>query len=98
MSRRIAGGIAAGALVVAGYLIWVDQGHTRYAAVGDCVSTPAAGRLVHAGCAGAGVLKVLAKFPGDDANRCDSVPGTTRAFVEYPKGSGAFVLCAGRPG
>jgi hypothetical protein len=93
MSRKVVWGIVAGALVVAGYLYWVNQGRSHYAAVGDCVSTPAAGQLVHVDCGAAGALKVLAKFSGDDSNQCDSVTGTTRAFIEYPKGAASFVLC-----
>jgi len=97
MSRKVVWGIVAGALVVAGYLYWVNQGKQHYAAVGDCVSTPKSGQLVHVDCGSPGALKVLAKFDGDDSNRCDGVSGTTRAFVEYPKGAGSFVLCAGSP-
>ena len=95
MSRKVLWGIVAGALVVIGYLFWVDQGKQHYAAVGDCVSNPRSGELVHVACGAPGALKVLAKFTGDDSNRCDNVSGTTRAFVEYPKGEASFVLCAG---
>lgn len=95
MSRKVVWGIVAGVLVIAGYLYWVNQGNSHYAAVGDCVATPKAGQLVHVSCDGAGALRVLAKFSGDDSNQCDAVSGTTHAFVEYPKGAAAFVLCAG---
>src|SRR5262249_12744944 len=95
MSRKVVWGIVAGALVIAGYLYWVNQGKSHYASVGDCVTTQNAGQLVHVACGGAGALRVLAKFTGDDSNQCDAVNGTTRAFVEYPKGAAAFVLCAG---
>lgn len=95
MSRKVVWGIVAGALLVAGYLYWVNQGNSRYAAVGDCVAPPKSGRLVQVACGGSGALRVLAKFSGDDSNQCDTVNGTTRAFVEYPKGTAAFVLCAG---
>jgi hypothetical protein len=89
-------GIVVGALVIAGYLYWVDQGRGRFAGVGDCVSSPnTEQQLVHVACGDPGALRVLAKFPGDDSNHCDSVPGTTHAFVEYPKGAAGFVLCAG---
>ena len=94
MSRKVVWGIVAGALVVAGYLYWVNQGKSHYAAVGDCVSAPKAGQLVHVSCDSGGALRVLAKFSGDDSNQCDSVDGTTQAFIEYPKGAASFVLCA----
>jgi hypothetical protein len=95
MSRKVLWGVVAGALLVTGYLYWVNQGNSHYAAVGDCVAPPQSGRLVHVACDSSGALRVLAKFPGDDSNQCDSVNGTTRAFVEYPQGATAFVLCAG---
>jgi len=95
MSRKALSGALAGVLVIAGYLLWVDQGRTHYAAVGSCVVSPKAGALSVVSCGSAGALKVLAKFPGDDANQCDPVMGTTRAFVEYPGNAPAFVLCAG---
>jgi hypothetical protein len=97
MSRKVVWGVVAGALVIVGYLFWVDQGKQHYAAVGDCVSTPKSGELVHVSCDSPDALKVLAKFTGDDSNRCDNVSGTTHAFVEYPKGAASFVLCAGSP-
>ena len=93
MSRKVLWGIVAGALLVAGYLYWVNQGRSHYAAVGDCVASPKAGELVHVSCGSSGALRVLAKFSGDDSNQCDAVGGTTQAFVEYPKGAAAFVLC-----
>ena len=97
MSRKVVWGIVAAAVAIVGYLYWVDQGKQQYAAVGDCVATPKAGQLIHVSCGSAGALKVLAKFAGDDSNRCDTVSGTTQAFVEYPKGAASFVLCAGSP-
>jgi hypothetical protein len=87
-------GIVAGALVIAGYLFWVNQGKTHYAAVGDCVASPKSGQLVHVPCDSAGALRVLAEFSGEDSNQCDSVNGTTQAFIETPKGADSFVLCA----
>jgi hypothetical protein len=95
MSRKVVWGIVVGALAVAGYLYWVTQGKGHYAAVGDCVAAPNSGQLVHVACDSSGALRVLAKFAGDDSNQCDAVGGTTQAFVEYPKGAAAFVLCAG---
>lgn len=95
MSRKVLWGIVVGALAVAGYLYWVNQGKSHYAATGDCVATPKSGQLVHVSCDSSGALRVLAKFSGDDSNQCDAVSGTTQAFIEYPKGSAAFVLCAG---
>jgi hypothetical protein len=88
-------GIESGELLVIGYLFLVNEGKKHYAAVGDCVATPKSGELVHVACGAPGALKVLAKFTGDDSNRCDGVSGTTQAFVEYPKGEASFVLCAG---
>lgn len=88
-------GVTAGVLLIAGYLFWVHQGVTHYAAVGDCVTSPKQGELVQVSCGSAGAMKVLAKFEGDDSNQCDAVAGTSRAFVEYPSGSTAFVLCVG---
>ena len=93
MSRKVVWGIVAGALLITGYLYWVNQGKSHYAAVGDCVATPASSQLVHVSCDSGGALRVLAKFSGDDSNQCDSVNGTTQAFVEYPKGAASFVLC-----
>lgn len=95
MSRKVLWGIVVGALAIAGYLFWVNQGKSRYTAVGDCVSAPASAQLVHVSCGSSGAVRVLAKFSGDDSNQCDAVNGTTQAFVEYPKGAPAFVLCAG---
>jgi hypothetical protein len=95
MSRRVLWGIVVGVLAIAGYLFWVNQGKSHYTAVGDCVSTPTSAQLVHVSCDSTGALRVLAKFNGDDSNQCDAVNGTTQAFVEYPKGTSAFVLCAG---
>jgi hypothetical protein len=88
-------GVTAGILLIAGYLFWVHQGETHYAAVGDCVSSPTRGELVQVSCGSAGAMKVLAKFSGDDSNQCDGVAGTTKAFVEYPTSATAFVLCVG---
>lgn len=93
MSRKVVWGVVVGALAVAGYLYWVNQGKSHYAAVGDCVSTPTSGQLAHVSCDSSGALRVLAKFTGDDSNQCDGVNGTTQAFIEYPKGTSAFVLC-----
>ncbi len=95
MSRRVLWGIVAAVAVVGGYLFWVAQGRSHYAAVGDCVSSPSSGKLVHVSCDSSGALRVLARFDGDDSNDCDAVDGTTRAFVEYPKNAASFVLCAG---
>jgi hypothetical protein len=100
MSRKVPWGryilaALAGVLVVTGYLYWVEQAKPHYAAVGDCVDSPKAGRLVHVSCSSSGALKVVAKFSGDDSNQCDSVPGTEQVFVEYPTDEPSFVLCAG---
>lgn len=95
MSGKVLAGVIVGALIIGGYFYWVDQGKQSYAAVGDCVSSPGQGKLIQVGCGTAGALKVVAKFPGDDSNQCDSVAATTRAYVEYPAGQQAFVLCAG---
>ena len=93
MARKVVWGIVAGALVISGYLYWVNLGKTHYAAVGDCV-TQKSGQLAHVACDSTGALRVLAKFSGDDSNQCDAVNGTTQAFIEYPKGTASFVLCA----
>ncbi len=93
MSGKVLVGVAAGILIIAGYFYWVDQGKQSYAAVGDCVSSPSHGKLIQVDCGSAGALKVLAKFGSDDSNQCDKVLATTRAFVEYPAGQSAFVLC-----
>jgi hypothetical protein len=98
MSGKVLAGVVIGALLIAGYFYWVEQGKQSYAAVGDCVSSPGQGRLVQVGCGSAGALKVLARFGGDDSNQCDAVAATTRAFVEYPTSQAAFVLCAGDAG
>jgi len=95
MSGKVLAGVIAGALIIGGYFYWVDQGKQNYAAVGDCVSSPSQGKLVQVDCDSTGALKVLAKFTSDDSNQCDKVPATTRAFVEYPVGQTAFVLCTG---
>ena len=97
MSGKVVAGVIAGALIVGGYLCWVEQGKPSYAAVGDCVTSPAQGKLDQVGCGSTGAQKVLAKFTGDDSNQCDTVAATTRAYVEYPSGQAAFVLCVGNP-
>ena len=97
MSGKVFAGVIIGALLIAGYFYWVEQGKPTYAAVGDCVASPAKGQLDQVGCSSSGALKVLAKFTGDDSNHCDTVAATTRAYVEYPAGQDAFVLCVGNP-
>jgi hypothetical protein len=97
MSCKVLAGVIAGVLIVGGYLYWVEQGKPSYAAVGDCVASPAQGKLAQVGCGSTGALKVLAKFTGDDSNQCDTVSATTRSYVEYPAGQDAFVLCVGNP-
>ena len=97
MSGKVFAGVIVGALLIGGYFYWVEQGKPSYAAVGDCVSSPAQGTLDQVGCGSTGALKVLAKFTGDNSNQCDSVTATTQAFVEYPAGQDAFVLCVGNP-
>ena len=94
MWGKVLVGVLAGALILGGYFYWVDQGKQSYAAVGDCVTSPSKGKLVQVACDSTGALKVLAKFSSDDSNQCDTVAATTRAFVEYPAGQSAFVLCA----
>jgi len=96
MSGKVLVGVLAAAVLVGGYLYWVDQGKQSYAAVGDCVSSPSQGKLLQVDCSSTGALKVLAKFGSDDSNQCDTVAATTRAFVEYPVGQAAFVLCTGQ--
>jgi hypothetical protein len=82
------------AAVAAGYMYWIDEAKPHYAAVGDCVDSPDSGRLVHVSCSSAGALRVVAKFPGHDSNKCDTVAGTREVFVEYPDSTTSFVLCA----
>ncbi|HEV2640613.1 MAG TPA: hypothetical protein VGX23_36150 [Actinocrinis sp.] len=97
MLGKVVAGVMAGALIVGGYLYWVEQGKPSYAAVGDCVSSPSQGTLDQVGCGSTGAQKVLAKFTGDNSNQCDTVNATMRAYVEYPAGQDAFVLCVGSP-
>lgn len=85
------------AAVAAGYMYWVDEAKPQYAAVGDCVDSPAQGRLVHVSCSSEGALRVVAKFPGHDSNKCNTVTGTREVFVEYPDATTSFVLCAASP-
>ena len=99
MSRKVLWGIVAGALLVAGYLYWVDSGKQTTLAVGDCVSVGSASQLSTVRCTtAAGVYKVLAKFDGTDANQCDSVSGTVKSFVLNQPSTNGLVLCAGAPG
>jgi hypothetical protein len=96
MSRKVLWGIVAGALLVVGYLYWVDSGKQTNLAVGECVSVASSGQLDPVKCAaGAGVYQVLAKFDGTDSNQCDSVAGTMKSFVLDQPSTGGLVLCAG---
>ena len=89
-------GIVAGALLVAGYLYWVDSGKQTSLAVGDCVSVGSGNPLTAVQCSSAaGVYKVLAKFEGTDSNQCDSVTGTVKSFVLDQPSTNGLVLCAG---
>jgi hypothetical protein len=96
MSRKVLWGIVAGAVLVVGYLYWVDSGKQTNLAVGDCVTVGASGQLDTVKCAtGPGVYQVLAKFDGSDSNQCDSVTGTTKSFILDQPSTGDLVLCAG---
>jgi hypothetical protein len=97
MSGKVFAGVIVGVVIIGAYFYWVEQGKPSYAAVGDCVTSPAKGQLDQVGCDSSGALKVLAKFSGDNSNQCDTVTATTRAYVEYPPSQGAFVLCVGSP-
>lgn len=97
MSRKVLWGIVAGALLVAGYLYWVNSGKQTNLAVGDCVSVVGAQiQLDTVKCsAGTGVYQVLAKFTGTDSNQCAAVPGTVKSFILDQSSTGGLVLCAG---
>jgi hypothetical protein len=98
MSRKLLWGIVAGALLVAGYLYWVDSGKQTNLAVGDCVAASSGNgnQIDTVKCsATAGVYKVLAKFQGSDSNQCDTVPGTVKSFVLDQPSTNGLVLCAG---
>ena len=97
MSRKVLWGIVAGALLVAGYLYWVNDGKQTNLAVGDCVSVVGPqNQLDTVKCsAGAGVYQVLAKFAGTDSNQCATVPGTVKSFVLDQSSTDGLVLCAG---
>jgi hypothetical protein len=96
MSRKLLWGIVAGALLVAGYLYWVDSGKQTNLAVGDCVSVNSGSQITAVQCSSAaGVYKVLAKFEGTDSNQCDSVTGTVKSFVLDQPSTNGLVLCAG---
>jgi hypothetical protein len=96
MSRKVLWGIVAGAVLVAGYLYWVDSAKQTNLAVGDCVAASSSGQLDTVKCAASGnVYQVLAKFDGTDSNQCDKVSGTTKSFVLDQPSTGGLVLCAG---
>jgi hypothetical protein len=96
MSRKLLWGIVAGALLVAGYLYWVDSGKQTNLAVGDCVSVSSGSQITPVQCSStAGVYKVLAKFEGTDSNQCDTVTGTVKSFVLDQPSTNGLVLCAG---
>jgi hypothetical protein len=96
MSRKVLWGIVAGALLVAGYLFWVDSGKQTNLAVGDCVAVSSGAQISTVKCSAAGgVYKVLAKFQGTDSNQCDTVPGTVKSFVLDQPSTNGLVLCAG---
>ena len=96
MSRKVLWGIVAGAVLVAGYLYWVDSGKQTNLAVGECVSVSTSGQLNAVQCSSAGgVYQVLAKFDGTDSNQCDNVSGTEKSFVLDQPSTGGLVLCAG---
>jgi hypothetical protein len=96
MSRKVLWGIVAGAVLVVGYLYWIDSGKQTNLAVGECVSVGSSGQLDTVKCAaGVGVYRVLAKFDGTDSNQCDTVAGTTKSFVLDQPSTGDLVLCAG---
>jgi hypothetical protein len=96
MSRKVLWGIVAGALLVAGYLYWVDSGKQTNLAVGDCVSVNSTNQITAVQCSDtAGVYKVLAKFEGTDSNQCDTVSGTEKSFVLNQPSTNGLVLCAG---
>ena len=98
MSRKVLWGIVAGALLVAGYLYWVDSGKQTNLAVGDCVSVGvgSGSQITPVQCSStAGVYKVLAKFEGTDSNQCDTVAGTEKSFVLDQPSTNGLVLCAG---
>jgi hypothetical protein len=99
MSRKVLWGIVAGALLVAGYLFWVNSGKQTSLAVGDCVSVGSGSQLDTVRCSSAaGVYKVLAKFDGTDSNQCDAVSGTVKSFVLDQPSTNGLVLCAGTGG
>jgi hypothetical protein len=96
MSRKLLWGIVAGALLVAGYLYWVNDGKQTNLAVGDCVTVSSASQIDTVKCSSsAGVYKVLAKFEGSDSNQCDTVAGTVKSFVLDQPSTNGLVLCAG---
>ena len=96
MSRKVLWGIVAGALLVAGYLYWVDDGKQTNLAVGDCVAVSSANQIDAVKCSSAaGVYQVLAKFQGSDSNQCDTVAGTEKSFVLDQPSTNGLVLCAG---
>jgi hypothetical protein len=96
MSRKVLWGIVAGALLVVGYLYWINAGKQTSLAVGDCVSVGSSSQLDPVRCAtGPGIYQVLAKFDGTDSNQCDSVAGTTKSFVLDQPSTGGLVLCTG---
>ena len=96
MSRKLLWGIVAGALLVAGYLYWVDSGKQTNLAVGDCVAVSSGTQITPVQCStAAGVYKVLAKFEGTDSNQCDTVTGTVKSFVLDQPSTNGLVLCAG---
>lgn len=93
---KILAGVGAVSAVTAAAL-WINLGGDSYPTSGECVAQTGPHTLTVVPCspgATPAAYRVLARFTGADTNRCDTVPGTARAFVEYPSDQSPFVLCA----
>jgi hypothetical protein len=98
---KILAGLGAVSAISAAAL-WINLGGDDYPTKGQCVQQTGTHTLTVVACTsaaaragGSASYAVLARFTGVDTNQCDEVPGTARAFVEYPSDQAPIVLCAG---
>jgi hypothetical protein len=83
-------------LLVAGAAVWVRLVGTSTPHAGSCLHRASGNQVTSSPCSSDRAnLRVISRFDGVDTNRCDEVPGTTTAIVEYSHGNAPFVLCAG---
>lgn len=82
--------------LVAGAAVWTRLAGNGTPQAGSCLHRAAGDQVTRSSCSSTQAnLRVISRFAGVDANRCDEVPGTTAAIVDYTRGHAPFVLCAG---